>query len=59
MRSAVRSAIAWMVREGLTPPVVGNTDPSQIHKFGMSHERQSALTTLVSASNPMRAVPAR
>jgi hypothetical protein len=52
MRSAVRQAIAWMVSDGLTPPTVGNTEPSQIHKLGISHERQSALTTLVRGSAP-------
>ena len=59
IRSAVRQAIAWMVSDGLTPPTVGNTEPSQIHRFGMSQERQSALTTLVAGSSPMRAVPFR
>ncbi len=29
MRFAVRQAIAWMVSDGLTPPTVGNTEPSQ------------------------------
>src|SRR5699024_5521665 len=57
--SAVRQAIAWMVREGLTPPTVGNTEPSQIHKLGISQLRQSALTTLVRGLSPMRAVPAK
>src|SRR3546814_18915847 len=47
IRSAVLQAIACMVREGLTPPTVGNTDPSQIHKLGISQLRQSALTTMV------------
>ena len=47
MRSAVRQAIAWMVSDGLTPPTVGNTEPSQIQRLGMSQLRQSALTTLV------------
>ena len=59
MRSAVRQAIAWMVSDGLTPPTVGNTEPSQIHKLGISHERQSALTTLVRGSAPMRTLPLR
>ena len=47
MRSAVRQAIAWIVSDGLTPPTVGNTEPSQIHRLGMSQLRQSASTTLV------------
>src|SRR5581483_7038523 len=59
MRSAVRRAMAWMVSEGLTPPTVGNTEPSQTHRFAMSQLRQSALTTLVRGSSPMRAVPLR
>ena len=59
MRSPVRQAIAWIVSDGLTPPTVGNTEPSQIHKFGMSQLRQSAFTTLVSGSSPIRAVPLR
>ena len=46
MRSAVRQAIAWMVSDGLTPPTVGNTEPSQIQRLGMSQLRQSASTTL-------------
>ena len=59
MRSAVRQAIAWIVSEGLTPPTVGNTEPSHIHKLGISQERQSALTTLLAGSSPIRAVPLR
>ena len=59
IRSAVRQAIAWIVSDGLTPPTVGNTEPSQIHRLGMSQLRQSALTTLVRGSSPMRAVPFR
>jgi hypothetical protein len=35
-----------MVSDGLTPPTVGKTEPSQTHRLGMSHDRQSALTTL-------------
>jgi hypothetical protein len=35
----VRHAMAWIVSDGFTPPTVGNTEPSQIHKFGMSHAR--------------------
>ena len=50
IRSAVRQAIAWIVSDGLTPPTVGNTEPSQIHKLGMSQQRQSALTTLLGHS---------
>ena len=33
MRSAVRQAIAWIVSDGLTPPTVGNTEPSQIQRL--------------------------
>ena len=36
-----------MVSDGFTPPVVGNSEPSQIQRFGMSQLRPSALTTLV------------
>jgi hypothetical protein len=53
----VRQAIAWIVSEGLTPPTVGNTDPSQTQRLLMSQLRQSALTTLVAGSLPIRAVP--
>ncbi|CCD86220.1 Recombinase [Bradyrhizobium sp. ORS 285] len=59
MRSAVRQAMAWMVRDGLTPPTVGNTEPSQIHRLGMSQLRQSASTTLLRGSLPILAVPLR
>jgi hypothetical protein len=59
IRSAVRQAIAWMVRDGLTPPTVGNADPSQIHRLGMSQLRQSAFTTLNAGSSPIRQVPFR
>jgi hypothetical protein len=52
MRSAVRQAIPWMVRDGLTPPTVGNTEPSQIHKFGMSQLRQSGVDDAVAAIVP-------
>jgi hypothetical protein len=44
IRSAVRQAIAWIVNDGLAPPTVGKTDPSQIHKLGMSQLRQSSVT---------------
>ncbi|PRG10369.1 hypothetical protein C6Q14_04595 [Burkholderia ambifaria] len=47
MRSAVRHAIASIVSDGFTPPTVGNTEPSQTHRFGMSQLRQSLSTTLV------------
>ena len=57
MRSAVRHAIAWMVRDGLTPPTVGKTEPSQIQRLGMSQLRQFVSTTLVRGSSPIRAVP--
>ena len=43
-----------MVSDGLTPPTVGNTDPSQTHKLRMSQLRHSALTTLMRGSSPMR-----
>ena len=59
MRSAVRQAMAWMVRDGLTPPTVGKTEPSQIQRLRMSQLRQSASTTLVRRSSPIRAVPLR
>ena len=59
IRSAVRIAIAVIVNDGFTPPAVGNTEPSQTKRFGMSQLRQSALTTLSFGVNPMRAVPAR
>ena len=57
MRSAVRQASAWIVSDGLTPPHVGNRDPSQIHKFRMSKLRPSASTTPVAGSALMRHVP--
>jgi hypothetical protein len=57
IRSAVRQAIARIVSEGLTPPTVGDTDPSQIQRLRMSQLRQSAFTTPVRGSLPMRAVP--
>src|SRR5262245_42929832 len=50
---------ACMVSDGLTPPTAGNTEPSQIHKLETSQLRQSALTTLMRGSAPMRAVPLR
>src|SRR5262249_22824258 len=59
IRSAARQAMAWMVRDGLTPPTVGKTDPSQIQRLRISQLRQSASTTLVRGSAPMRAVPLR
>src|ERR1700761_715147 len=59
MRSAVRHAIAWMVREGLAPPTVGKTEPSQIQRLGISQLRQSPSTTLDDGSLPIRAVPLR
>lgn len=59
MLSTARSEIASIVRDGLTPPTVGSSDPSQIHEFGISRLRQSALTTLLRGSDPMRAVPLR
>jgi hypothetical protein len=43
-----------MVSDGLTPPVVGKTDPSQTQRLGMSRLLQSESTTLVCASNPKR-----
>jgi hypothetical protein len=39
MWSPMRHASAWIVREGFAPPPVGNNDPSQIHRFGMSQLR--------------------
>ena len=59
MRSTVRIAMLVIVSEGFTPPVVGKIEPSQTQRFGMSQLLQSALTTLVAGSSPMRAVPAR
>ncbi len=44
-RRCGRRSPGWS-SDGLTPPTVGNTEPSQIHRFGMSQLRQSALTTL-------------
>src|ERR1700761_7015467 len=46
IRSPVRQAMACMVSDGLTPPTVQKTEPSQIHRLRMSQERQSASTTL-------------
>ena len=43
MRSAVRQAIACMVSDGLTPPTVGNTEPSQIQRLRMSQLRQFGI----------------
>ena len=47
-----------MVSEGFTPPTVGNTEPSQIQRFGISQLRQSASTTLLFrvAAHPRRSV---
>ena len=59
IRSAVRIATLVIVKDGLTPPVVGNIDPSQTHRLGISQLRQSPFTTLLARSPPMRAVPAR
>lgn len=56
---AVRVAIAWIVRLGLTAPIVGNTEPSQIQRFEMSWVRQSGSTTESDGSDPMRHVPSR
>src|SRR5690242_18343191 len=55
MRSAVRHAMAWIVSDGLAPPTVGNTEPSQIQRLGMSQLRQSASTTLLDGPLPIRA----
>ena len=57
MRSAVRHAIACIVRDGFTPPTVGKTEPSQIHRLGISQLRQFVSITLVRGSSPIRAVP--
>src|SRR5438067_1174621 len=59
MRSAVRAAMASIVNEGLTAVEVGNTEPSQIKRFGTSCARQSALTTEFAGSLPIRHVPSR
>ena len=56
MRSAVRQAIAWMVRDGLTPPTVGNTEPSQTQRLRMSQLRWLVSTTLRRGSSPVRAM---
>jgi hypothetical protein len=39
MWSPIRQATAMIVRDGFAPPPVGNNDPSQIQRFGMSHVR--------------------
>lgn len=36
MRAAVRMAMAVMVNDGFTPPVVGKIEPSQTNRLGMS-----------------------
>jgi hypothetical protein len=45
IRSPVRQAIAWIVSDGLTPPTVGNTDPSQIQRLRMSPKAALMATT--------------
>ena len=47
MRSPIRQASAWMVSDGLTPPLVGNSDPSQTHRFGIDQLRPSLFDDAV------------
>src|ERR1044071_6329313 len=54
IRSPMRSALAWMVSDGFTPPLVGNSDPSQIHKFGVDQLRPFLSATLSLGSLPIR-----
>ena len=35
-----------IVNDGLAPPLVGNSDASQIHRLGMSHVRPNPFVTL-------------
>ena len=55
----MRQASAWMVSDGLTPPLVGNSDPSQTHRFGIDQLRPSLSTTLSLGSSPILHPPIR
>ena len=46
MRSPMRQASAWMVSEGLTPPLVGKSEPSHTQRLGIDQLRPSLSTTL-------------
>src|SRR6185437_6794414 len=59
MRSPMRQASAWMVSDGLTPPLVGNSEPSHTHRLGIDQLRPSLSTTLSWGSSPMRHPPIR
>jgi hypothetical protein len=48
-----------IVSAGLAAPCVGITEPSQISRFGTSHVRWSASTTLFSGEVPIRQPPTR
>ena len=58
-RSARREASAMIVSAGLAEPWVGITLPSAMNRFGTSHARWSASTTLRSGSEPIRQPPTR
>lgn len=57
MWSPIRQATAMIVRDGLAPPPVGNSDPSQIQRFGMSQVLPYSFVTLSPAVNPIRPPP--
>src|SRR5205085_8333872 len=46
IRSPILSALAWIVSDGLTPPLVGKSDPSHTHRLGIDQLRPSLSTTL-------------
>ena len=56
---AQRSASAMITSAGFAAPCVGNTLPSTINRFGTSHTRWLASTTLSSGEKPIRAPPTR
>jgi hypothetical protein len=45
MSSAMRAAIAMMVKAGLALPWVGRLLPPAIHRLGIANERPNAFTT--------------
>lgn len=58
MASPTRSALAAIVRLGLTPPPVGRNDASTTNRFSTPRRRHQGSSGAVFGSSPKRTVPA-